>query len=204
MASFNIAYQKVLAGEGGYANHPSDRGGETYKGIARNFHPSWTGWSIVDAMKPLRTNQVIKDAYLDSLVAGFYKKNYWDKLWLDNMPNQDFANFFFDFYVNAGGTAVKILQRILGTVPDGKYGAKTNNALLSSNLSEVYQKYFEEREEFYRNNKQFAIFGRGWINRLYSFPSQIYNQAKDNPGITILLLISAIAGLFFLIKYKKK
>jgi len=207
MANFFIAYRKVLAKEGGYANHPSDKGGETYKGIARNYHPTWQGWDIVDAMKPLHNNQIIQDVRLDNLVKTFYKLKFWDKLLLDEMSSQDFANFFFDFYVNAGNTAVKILQRILGVRADGVYGPKTHAALMRSNLQSVYALYFEDRENFYRSNSQFNTFGRGWLSRLYSFPAtirQIYNKAKDNPSISILLLIAAAAALFFLIKYRKK
>ncbi|MDR1034997.1 MAG: hypothetical protein LBT40_00015 [Deltaproteobacteria bacterium] len=32
--------------EGGWANNPADSGGETFRGIARNFHKSWPGWAI--------------------------------------------------------------------------------------------------------------------------------------------------------------
>ncbi|MBX9449807.1 MAG: hypothetical protein KL787_08850, partial [Taibaiella sp.] len=28
------------------ANVAGDRGGETYKGIARNIHPKWQGWGL--------------------------------------------------------------------------------------------------------------------------------------------------------------
>ena len=32
---------KTLETEGGYVNDPSDSGGETYCGIARNSNPNW-------------------------------------------------------------------------------------------------------------------------------------------------------------------
>ena len=47
MAQFKIAFQKTLLHEGNYSNDPSDLGGETYKGIARNIHSSWSGWRII-------------------------------------------------------------------------------------------------------------------------------------------------------------
>ena len=56
---------KTLETEGGYVNDPSDSGGETYCGIARNSNPKWEGWKIVDAHKPLKWNQKIQDSILE-------------------------------------------------------------------------------------------------------------------------------------------
>ena len=41
----------TLETEGYYVNDPSDSGGETYCGIARNSNPKWQGWKIVDKHK---------------------------------------------------------------------------------------------------------------------------------------------------------
>jgi lysozyme family protein len=51
MAHFKTAYALTMGHEGIYSNNPKDRGGETYKGIARKFHPSWEGWKAIDRMK---------------------------------------------------------------------------------------------------------------------------------------------------------
>ena len=51
MADFRTAYYLTMGHEGGYNNDPDDVGGETYKGIARNYHASWEGWKIVDMYK---------------------------------------------------------------------------------------------------------------------------------------------------------
>ena len=48
MAIFNSAFQITMGNEGGYANNPADSGGETYKGIAKNYWPNWEGWTAVD------------------------------------------------------------------------------------------------------------------------------------------------------------
>ena len=40
MAKFEEAYKLVADFEGSYSNVKSDRGGETYCGIARNFSPN--------------------------------------------------------------------------------------------------------------------------------------------------------------------
>ena len=51
MAQFEPAFEKTMKFEGGYANNPADRGGETYRGIARKIWPGWNGWPLVDAAK---------------------------------------------------------------------------------------------------------------------------------------------------------
>ncbi|MBC7912857.1 MAG: hypothetical protein H7Y07_01930, partial [Pyrinomonadaceae bacterium] len=51
MANFDLAYKITMHNEGGYANDPQDNGGETWKGVARNFCPKWAGWVIVDRIK---------------------------------------------------------------------------------------------------------------------------------------------------------
>ena len=51
MAKFSEAEKITCKNEGGYANNPSDNGGETYAGIARKFWPNWSGWAKIDAIK---------------------------------------------------------------------------------------------------------------------------------------------------------
>lgn len=116
MAQFNPAFQITMGNEGGYANNPNDRGGETYKGVAKNFWPNWSGWPIVDgiiATKPPSINQALNNnAQLQTLVLSFYKANFWDTESLDNINDQQVANQLFDTAVNMGtGIASKFLQQ---------------------------------------------------------------------------------------------
>ena len=49
MADFLQAFESMIRNEGGYKLHSAegDRGGMTYAGIARNFHPTWPGWAAM-------------------------------------------------------------------------------------------------------------------------------------------------------------
>ena len=143
MADFNMSYLKTMGHEGFYANDSDDRGGETWKGIARNYHPSWRGWVIIDGEKPnpyfpkhLKDNIV-----LEGLVKSFYKANFWD-VWLgDGFTSQALADEMFDTGVNMGvSRAVSFLQEGLNLlnrnqsmykdlVVDGKFGNNTFNTL---------------------------------------------------------------------------
>lgn len=124
MAEFLAAHRKTAVSEGGYANVSGDRGGETYKGIARNFWPKWAGWVIVDKHKPLKHNAKIKDTELESLVNQFYKRNFWDVLSGDAIDDQETAYKLYDFGVTSGQPrSVTQIQKVLGLPETGKITA---------------------------------------------------------------------------------
>ena len=116
MADYRKAISRVLLTEGGYVNDPDDAGGETYKGIARNFWSKWTGWLFVDQAKKgigfpksLYTNRNLQ-AHVDE----FYKVNFWDKVGGDFIASQTIANNMVDSAVNEGiKAAVKRAQGIV-------------------------------------------------------------------------------------------
>lgn len=110
MADFLIGYTETMKIEGGYANDKNDGGGETWKGVARKFHPSWLGWKIVDKIK--RTNPGVSIEELNLLlgaipelqkyVLSFYKVEFWDIVHGDEILEQKIANMLFDNAVNIG------------------------------------------------------------------------------------------------------
>lgn len=101
--NFDKAYNKLLSFEGGYVNDKDDKGGETYKGIARNYNPDWNGWIIIDALKKNSNfpNNLYMNLELDKRVKEFYKQNYWDIFDGDNL-NYNVAEEVFDIAVNCG------------------------------------------------------------------------------------------------------
>lgn len=143
MANFIEAYNLTLGHEGGYANDPDDVGGETYKGIARNYHPSWSGWRVIDTLKtkPGFPHTAYNDVTLDKAVKEFYKAYYWDVNLLDRVTDQKVANEMFDTGVNMGvSRAASFLQKALNLlnkngsiyddiVEDGIMGPNTLRAL---------------------------------------------------------------------------
>ena len=105
MASFLPAYKLTAQSEGGYSNDPNDTGGETWKGIARNKHPNWEGWSIVDAHKSMSSNWedvLHQDMQLEEDVLRFYEEKFWNKLNLSKISSQAIANEVYDTGVNQG------------------------------------------------------------------------------------------------------
>ncbi len=148
MGKFSEAYAITRQHEGDYDNNPNDRGGETFKGVARNFNPDWDGWPIIDGFKDLHEdnfiNYIKNDERLNELVHSLYKKKYWDVFRGDSIPNhaQDIANELFDTGVNASPSkAIKFLQRALNALNnnqkkypdievDGGFGDQTYKTLI--------------------------------------------------------------------------
>lgn len=162
MAEFLPAFERMIVNEGGYVLHTvkDDRGGMTYAGIARAFHPNWPGWRVIDQGETPPAD----------LVRQFYRSNFWHPLRLDEVEHQDVAGNIFDFGVNAGlGTAAKLAQLVAGTTPDGKIGAKTLQALNTIDPDLFVARYALAKIARYRDivakNRTQQRFLLGWLNR---------------------------------------
>ncbi len=113
MSDFSISYNKTKRNEGGYVNDPNDTGGETWEGIARNFHSSWEGWQIIDLYKTDKSFPSILDnnEKLELSVKKFYKKEFWDVIKGDDILIQDAADAIYDSSVNMGPKRAIILAQ---------------------------------------------------------------------------------------------
>lgn len=130
MAEFKPAYKKTGGFEGGYVDDPTDRGGETYCGIARKFHPNWEGWLKLKSFMPMKKGQVIHDSEIEGLVANFYKREFWDKVRGDMITDQAIAEKLYDRAVNFGiKEAVRQTQAALGIAESGKMDEATFEAI---------------------------------------------------------------------------
>lgn len=143
MANFDKAYNKVIKSEGYYANDPDDKGGETYMGIARKFHPNSKIWFIIDSVTKnyditsikfktdstyrrniqIQINNELRHIHeLHDYIMPIYKTQYWDKANLDELNSQLIATQIFDHGVNAGmSNAIKIAQGRVGLPRTGRY-----------------------------------------------------------------------------------
>lgn len=131
MANFKKEFEKVILAEGGWVNDKDDAGKETYLGISRRFNPKWSGWYIIDDIKkyckankiysPAAINKRLKaDKELTEKAKVLYKKEYWDRLELDDVPSQEIAHQMFDTAVNCGViNSIKMIQTVLGMTPNG-------------------------------------------------------------------------------------
>lgn len=118
MGTFDKSYSRLQLVEGGYANNPNDSGGETYKGIARNFHKDWAGWAVIDEYKqkpgfPANIPHIL----LAPKVKEFYRAEFWDSCRLDDvaLSSEKIAAEIFDTFVNSGRKG-QYLQRALNAL----------------------------------------------------------------------------------------
>jgi lysozyme family protein len=147
--------------EGGYKLHtvPGDRGGMTYAGVARKFHPDWPGWRYIDEGATPPTD----------LVREFYRREFWSRLNCDAMPERIAASIF-DFGVNAGTrTAAKLAQAVAGVESDGVIGRKTIAALLDMEPAVFEAAYaiakVKRYAEIVSRDRSQGKFLLGWLNR---------------------------------------
>lgn len=165
MADFVPAFERMIQNEGGFklVNIQADRGGQTYAGIARNYHPKWPGWGYIDSGDLL--NPALSD-----LVEDFYRTQFWDKLAGDRITSQIVAESIFDFGVNAGpATAAKLAQIVAGTLPDGSIGPVTLEKLNAMEPAQFALKYalakIARYAEICNKDRTQSKFLLGWINR---------------------------------------
>ena len=166
---FSEALEVILHHEGGYVNHPKDPGGETNLGVTKRVYEDFGG---TKDMKELTKEDV----------EPIYKKNYWDRVKGDNLP-EGLDLCIFDFAVNAGpGRAAKFLQKLIGVTQDGGIGPQTLGALQSAigedvrtQTREMIEKYQNERHNYYQSLSTFETFGRGWTRRV----DEVTEKAKQ-------------------------
>jgi lysozyme family protein len=154
---FSEALEVILHHEGGYVNHPKDPGGETNLGVTKRVYEDFGG------------EKEMKDLTKED-VEPIYKKNYWDRVKGDDLP-EGLDLCIFDFAVNAGpGRAAKFIQRLVGTTVDGGIGPNTlkciDDYVKESSVAETIEKYQSMRQEYYEGLSTFETFGRGWTRRV--------------------------------------
>lgn len=176
MASFDAFFPTLLKHEGGFVDDPADPGGATNKGVTletfTRYAPRYLG------IEPTLANL---KALTDAQAAKIYKPLYWDEVHGDEIELQDLANIVFDFQVNAGGAASKLLQKVLndlGASPplsvDGDVGTGTMAALKRADANAVYRAFRQGRIAYYQDlvarRPALGKFLNGWLKRVNSFP----------------------------------
>ena len=162
MAEFLPAFERAILAEGGYTLHQvaGDTGGLTYAGIARAKNPQWPGWAWIDR----------GETPPSQLVRDFYRAGWWAPIRGDEIRDQAAAETIYSFGTNAGlKTAVRLVQVVVGSTPDGSMGAKTVDAVNEMEPRLFLALYALARISRYRDivarDRSQQKFLLGWINR---------------------------------------
>lgn len=171
MAEFEPAYKHMQKHEGGYANDPDDRGGETYRGISRKNWRGWDGWPDIDQAKRRADFPTCldKNADLQGRVRLFYQRNFWAPT-MQRLTSQELANWLFDKAVNMGiRQACKLIQRAANVDADGIIGPQTMAAVNAADPVVLLARCREEASRYYVNlalsDPSQSKFLHGWLAR---------------------------------------
>lgn len=176
MTRFDECLAHILKYEGGYVDHPADRGQATNKGIAQATFDDWNETRNLP-LRPVRN-------ILDVDVWMIYRDRYWMACCCEDLP-PPLDLVVFDSAVQHGvGRAVKWLQHIVGVVADGQAGPRTLAAVKTfvepARLAELIDSYMDARAAFYQqiiaNNPSQRAFQRGWANRMNHLEDLIHEH----------------------------
>lgn len=163
--------------------------GLTFFGIYQSAHPTLSIWNTINQVLKSQPDTkkagpiLMKDTELLKQVNIFYKKEFWDKMRLDEINSQHIANEIFIFGVNVNWKiAIKEAQKLLGITADGIIGTQTLKAL--NNYDEhVFDKKFDDVEIAYYEqivkNKPHLVHNlKGWINRALYVVNEIFQDVR--------------------------
>lgn len=154
----------ILKWEGGFANHPNDRGGATNKGVTiATFRHYYGKDATVEQLK----------AMTDGQWETIFRKGYWNPFKGDDIACQSIANICVDWAWGSGAvTAIKQVQRLFGVAVDGVVGNITLGAVNNADPEKLFEKIKSARlafvEAIVKRDASQQVFLKGWRNRINS------------------------------------
>lgn len=170
MANFEGFAGKVLRLEGGFVNHPADKGGPTKYGVILS---TWKQYGYDKDHDGDIDAEDIKVLTEDD-ARYIAKKVFWDFFQADFILNQSIAEFIVDWGYNSGRvTVAKKLQKLLGVPADGLIGVQSLNAINCADQQNLFDTLKVSRrmyiDSIVETNPNQKVFYTGWINRINSF-----------------------------------
>lgn len=165
---------RLIAREGGFADHPKDKGGPTKYGITLRLLQAWRrrqGLAVPETPTDVRTAM---RALTKSEARQIYRVMFVERWRLGAIASPALREHVLDAAVLHGpDRAVKWLQRVAGVKPDGIIGPRTAAALKAKKARDISIAFAAERIRFIgrvisRNPAQ-AVFAQGWLARATMF-----------------------------------
>jgi lysozyme family protein len=162
--------KRLIAREGGYVNHPADRGGPTNMGITQR--------TLSAARRRPVSVQDVKDL-TEAQVYDIYRLLYWERPRFNTLEvSPVIAEMLFDAGVHHGvGASVGMLQRAVGVRVDGNIGPITKAAVHRAHPQILASRLMGERimliSRLVKRDPSQAVFMEGWGKRLVEFIEKI-------------------------------
>lgn len=155
----------VIAREGGYVNHPADRGGPTNLGITIGALSEWLG-------RPATVAEV--QALTEAEARAIYTQRYVVGPGLHRIEDEALRAVLVDDAVLSGPeAAVKTLQRSLGVPADGQLGPMTQQAVRRADAAWLVRDVSKQRclrfGRIVQRDPAQRVFLVGWLQRALSF-----------------------------------
>lgn len=159
--TFTEIIPHILDREGGYIDHPNDRGGATNYGITQRVYREWRG-----------ADTDVKNITKDE-ASRIYYEYYWKPSKAELLPAA-VRDIHMDAAVNHGvARAAKLLQAAAKVDVDGAIGLKTIAAANDIDPELLKARYIGARYKFYgdiiKRDRSQVVFIAGWMNRMSQF-----------------------------------
>jgi len=167
MNAIDTILDDILRREGGYVNHPADRGGPTKYGITAQTLGSWRKLG-----RPATVAEV--QALTETEARAIYRQNYITGPGFEAITHPGLLHLLVDAGVHSGPRrAVQWLQAALGITADGVIGPKTRAALTAADQGVLYGKVLGQRlrhlGQLITHDPRQSAFAAGWMNRMAEF-----------------------------------
>ncbi|EJL62015.1 glycosyl hydrolase 108 family protein [Flavobacterium sp. CF136] len=164
----------ILKHEGGYVNHPSDKGGPTNKGITE---ATWNKYALSDTNNEPTLENLKK--ITDDDATKIYWKRYWEPKGFCKIVDERVSLMIYDWTITSGG-AIKQVQKLLVNefdqkiTVDGGIGNETITAInniqeqdkLLKRISEIRKTYYTDLTYTDGEKNEQDVFLKGWLARV--------------------------------------
>lgn len=161
MAKAELLQPFILRWEGGFSDHPADRGGATNKGVTlATFQQFYGADRTADDLRGMT----------DAQWLHIFREGYWNRWQADRIASQSLANILVDWVWASGSHGITRPQKILGVEADGIVGEQTLAALAARAPEPLFHQLKAARiafvEGIVRSNPSQKVFLQGWKNRI--------------------------------------
>jgi peptidoglycan LD-endopeptidase CwlK len=162
--------------EGGYSNHPADRGGPTNMGITLE---TLRAWRHNDAL----TAEDVKQLSIDE-ARRIFKARYYDVVRGDDLPLRIAAPVYNAAVLHGPRRSAEFLQSSLISCGaqvevDRIVGPDTIRAVGSVDTQRLCKTFLDIEDAYFRSLSEFPVFGKGWLNRLNDMRSFVASLSAE-------------------------